>query len=266
MKSEFATPATSNLAISGTASPASDEMTMTTSVVETVTLPIPQSTSTKKRALAILLGRKSILEMDKVQKMISKIIRGRSLFIPTQRIKDKNLLNVGCGPEVAPEFINLDYFWHPRLDVCWDITRKPYPFADNSLDGIFTEHCLEHIPYEDGLKNMKEFYRMLRPGSVLRVVVPDAEIYLDLYQKKKAGFPVTLPYGESEPTAIYSINRIFREYGHQFIYDFETMKLLLQEAGFQNVKKLSYQEGNDPRLLVEHEERKIESLYVEATK
>jgi predicted SAM-dependent methyltransferase len=265
MKSEFATPGTHNLTMDDTASSATEEMIMTTLTIETQAMSVPQRPSAD-RALAILTGRKSVLEMDKIQKMISNLIRGRSVFIPYRHIKGKKFLNIGCGPEVEPEFINLDYFWHPKVDICWDITRKAYPLEDNSLEGIFTEHCLEHISYEAGLKNMKEFYRMLKPGGVVRIIVPDAEIYLDSYQKKKAGFPVTLPYGESEPTAIYSINRIFREYGHQFIYDFETMKLLLQEAGFQNVKKMRYQEGKDARLLVEHEERKIESLYVEAIK
>ncbi len=62
------------------------------------------------------------------------------------------------------------------------------------------------------------------------------------------------------------INGIFRNHGHRFIYDFETMKRLMEEVGFKSIKKCSYRNGTDQRLLIDQEWRSPESLYVEAIK
>ncbi len=113
---------------------------------------------------------------------------------------------------------------------------------------------------------MKEFYRLLKPGGTVRIIVPDGQIYFDLYQAKKTDKSVQLPYAENEETPAISINRIFRGHGHLFIYDFETFALLLQKAGFRDIKKESYGTGRDSRLLIDQAHRAVESLYVEATK
>lgn len=202
----------------------------------------------------------------KFRSVLSTITRGNRIFIKPGNIKNKSLLNVGCGPYSRPNFINLDYGWEPQIDICWDISKKPYPLLDNSLEGIFTEHCLEHISFDSCLFNLKEFYRLLKPGGTVRIIVPDGEIYCDLYNRRKAGPAIILPYGEKEETGMISINRIFRSHGHLFIYDYETFELQLKKAGFTKIQKTGFGKGNDERLLIDRLERKVESLYVEAVK
>ncbi len=209
---------------------------------------------------------RSITSYSKVRLLLSRIFRGKKIFINFNGFKTKSLLNVGCGPYSLPNFINLDYGWEPRIDICWDISKKPYPLPGNSLEGIFTEHCLEHISFDSCLKNLKEFYRLLKPGGTLRVIVPDGEIYCDLYNRRKVNAAIVLPYGEKEETGMISINRIFRSHGHLFIYDYETFELLLKKAGFIKIQKTGFGIGNDNRLLIDRLERKVESLYVEAVK
>ena len=210
--------------------------------------------------------RRPLTSYGKVQFFITPIVRGRILFLKKSRYKEKVLLNVGCGPFPLSEFINLDYIWHPKIDICWDITKKSYPLESQTLEGIYTEHCLEHIAFQESLINLKEFYRLLKPGGIVRVVVPDGELYCDIYQKRKMGQKVEFPYGKNEETAMISINRIFRSHGHQFIYDFETFALLLKKAGFGEIKRVAYRQGADKRLLIDRPEREIESLYIEAKK
>jgi predicted SAM-dependent methyltransferase len=211
-------------------------------------------------------SNRPLTSYSKVQIFISNIIRGKKAFIKWDNIKDKTLLNVGCGPFPKENFINLEYTWAPNIDICWNIVTKPYPLKDQSLEGIFTEHCLEHIPFESCVANLKEFYRLLRPGGIARIVVPDGEIYCDLYNRRKSDKSINMPYGEQEATGMISINRIFRGNDHLFIYDYETMRLLLEKAGFKNIEKQRFRKGADPRLLIDRKEREVESLYVEAIK
>jgi len=202
----------------------------------------------------------------KVQIVWGDLIRGKRQFINRKRIEGKKLLNVGCGPFPKPEFINLDYGWKPEIDICWDITKQKYPLKGESVEGIYTEHCLEHIPFEKCMENLHEFYRLLKPNGTIRIVVPDGEIYFDLYQQKKTNKNVQMPYGENESTAMISINRIFRGNDHMFIYDFETLSALLSKAGFKQVVKQKYRIGRDERLLIDRPEREVESLYIEGVK
>jgi len=80
-----------------------------------------------------------------------------------------------------------------------------------------------------------------------------------------------MPYAEDDAhnfpfvTPMISVNRIFRDHGHQFIWDYETLRLALLRAGFANVKKRAFGEGADPKLLRDTPSRQVESLYVEAT-
>jgi len=207
----------------------------------------------------ISVNRK-ITDYARVQIMISGFIRSVPLYIKRKRMANKVLLNVGCGPNA-----NENYHWTPAIDICWDITKKPYPLEAHSLEGIFTEHCLEHISFENCKKNLLEFHRMLKPGGNIRIVVPDGEIYVDIYQRRKNGEDIKMPHEQYYITPMARINGIFRNHGHQFIYDFDTFKILLEEAGFKNIKKESFMKGRDQRLLIDTESRSDESLYVEAT-
>jgi predicted SAM-dependent methyltransferase len=195
---------------------------------------------------------------SKVQQAIAAVIRNRRAFM---NFKTNNLyLDVGCGPNDYPDFINLDWGWHPGIDICCDVT-KGVPLGDEYVRGIFTEHCLEHLPYEAMPFVLGEFYRVMRSDTVLRIVVPDLEIYA---KALVSGSP--MPYGANEPTSAFSFNRIFYGNDHRFIYDYGTLAMLLTESGFSQIDHKSYGEGANPELIRDTKERAIESLYVEACK
>lgn len=176
----------------------------------------------------------------------------------------KPYLNVGCGAKISSSFINLDFVWRPGIDLCWDVT-KGLPLANNQLQGIFTEHCLEHIALDHCRFVLEEFCRVLKPAGILRIVVPDAEHYLDLYHRARNGQPTQFPYMEpSNVTPMMYVNEIFRGFGHRYAYDAQTLKELLIKAGFTDVQKTAFNIGRDPRLIADSDERKVGSLYVEA--
>jgi ubiquinone/menaquinone biosynthesis C-methylase UbiE len=168
----------------------------------------------------------------------------------------------------------LDYLWHPSIDLCWDIT-KGLPFPDSSIGGIFTEHCLEHFPLPVAVKILEEFRRVLCPGGAVRVVVPDAQLYLDIYVRQIAGdTKESFPYQEKETfrgisSPILSVNRIFYHdrgslFGHWFIYDAKFLSQLLRHCGFDWAEQATFRQGVSKELLIDAESRKCESLYVEA--
>lgn len=215
--------------------------------------------------------RRPITSYSKVRSIIATIIRNRALHIDWKRVERKEYLDIGCGYNAHDSFINLDYGWHPEVNICWDVT-KGLPLRSQSLRGIFTEHCLEHLPFEAAFCVLEECWRVLQPGGSIRIVVPDGELYLASYTlitRDHAEFH--LPYFEHDTfksiySPIMSINRIFRDDGHLFIYDFDVLQQLLAMIGFTDIMRASFRSGRDPRLLVDTEARAIESLYLEASK
>jgi predicted SAM-dependent methyltransferase len=219
-----------------------------------------------------ILGRYS-----KTQRWYSEIIRNSNFQMNKLDTNTKTYLNVGCGPNIHPKFINLDYYWRPNMEICWDITKR-LPFSSNDIKGIFSEHCLEHITYSQCFSVLKEFHRILTSNGVIRIIVPDGELYLDLYQKEKLGESVDFPYiGEVGKkhleedsrlgfTPMMAVNRIFRGYGHLFAYDGKTLEAMLKQAGFINICKEGFMKGRDMNLLIDSEERRPQSLYIEGTK
>lgn len=208
-------------------------------------------------------------ERYSVQRVVSRFLRGQKLQLRGKKYKQE-ILNIGCGPNIFPQFVNIDYLWRPKIDVCWDIT-KGLPFQNSSFSGIFTEHCLEHISYNYFVIVLKEMFRILVPGGRVRIILPDAGLYISLYNRFYAGEKVSIPYVSPEEMEngfkpIRAVNRIFRDHGHLYAYDFFILTELLTEVGFSEIVRTSFMQGSDQRLLVDSEERRLESLYVEAVK
>lgn len=83
-------------------------------------------------------------------------------------------LNLGCGNNKLPGFVNVDYFKECEPDVLHNLDTLPWPWADNSVDEIRMIHSLEHIGADSQtfLGIMKEIYRICKNGSTLIIHVP----------------------------------------------------------------------------------------------
>lgn len=218
--------------------------------------------------------RRPLGSYAKVQALISRWMRNRRSQLRSPRVAGKQYLDVGCGPNTHADFINLEYSWHPGIDLCWDVVHG-IPLADGSLRGIFSEHCLEHFSLPTVRFLFSEFHRLLSPGGTLRIVVPDAGRYLDLYARREAGETTDeFPYEEEDRaiglrSPLVSVNRVFyidrdSVAGHRCMFDQSLLIELMTAAGFQGAQRREFRCGRDPRLLIDSEQRWIESICVEA--
>jgi hypothetical protein len=83
-------------------------------------------------------------------------------------------LNLGCGRNPMPGWVNVDRASAAAADVIVDLESDSWPWADNSVDEILLHHVLEHLGErnETFLAIIQELYRVARPGAKITVVVP----------------------------------------------------------------------------------------------
>jgi predicted SAM-dependent methyltransferase len=211
---------------------------------------------------------RKLTSYSKLRWAIGGFLRRTRLF--AAKVHPGAYVHLGSGPNILKSFVNVDHDWVPGLDICCDITRG-IPIADEIVGGIYSEHCLEHLTLEDGRFVLGECHRLLIPKSILRIVVPDLQLYARAYVRYLDGEAVTFPNehfvnmtGVNRPVALF--NELFLGSGHRFIYDYETLSSLLRGAGFSDIRRCAFRTGADARLLVDSAGRESESLYVEAIK
>lgn len=82
-------------------------------------------------------------------------------------------LNLGCGSSPRNGWINMDSRALPGVDIVRDVLRG-LPFADNSVDEIYSENFLEHIPQTEVIWVMNEMHRVLKMDGQATHLVPEA--------------------------------------------------------------------------------------------
>jgi len=168
-------------------------------------------------------------------------------------------LHLGSGPNPLPGWVNVDLLgW--KVDVAWDLGR-PLPFPDGSMTQVFTEHVIEHLPYETALVVLQEAHRVLEPGGRLRVVVPDAGRFMRSYSGDGSWLAEVRPDASTPMLAVADV--LFR-HGHLSAWDAHTLCEVLASLGFRDVSERAFGEtAMDP--CPDTPARAFESLYVEAT-
>ena len=95
-------------------------------------------------------------------------------------------VNLGCGSRCHPAWINIDIAPCGPGVIAHDLSQG-IPLPDSSCDVVYHSHLVEHLRPEDALRFMKECYRVLRAGGILRVATPDLEHICRLYLEKLEG-------------------------------------------------------------------------------
>ena len=143
-------------------------------------------------------------------------------------------LHIGCGPQILKGWINIDNAKYRGVDRILDVTQG-LPFED--VSHIFAEHFIEHLPYAAAAALFRECRRVLNDDGVLRLSTPNLDwVWITHYRE--------VMNEQEQLHACFAINRAFRGWGHQFLYNFQTLRATLLDAGFGDVLRREYGESD----------------------
>lgn len=143
-------------------------------------------------------------------------------------------LHIGCGPQAFPGWTNVDLEPYPGVDVVLDV-RDGLPFRDARY--VYAEHFIEHLTYDEALRFLKECRAALAGDGVLRLSTPNLDWVLETHYR-----------GPDRVGICFAMNKAFRGWGHQFLYNEQTLVATLHAAGFAEVQFTEYGRSDDPVL------------------
>ena len=199
---------------------------------------------------------------------------GRNFKKHKSKISPKDtplLLDLGCGNSRKDGWTHVDFyrfsefkFWknYPSsvkpAEIETDL-RYPLNCQSNIVDGVYSGHTLEHLYPNHAYKLLGEVFRVLKPKCWVRINVPDLKRAVDFYNGE-----ITIPEYKYKAEAIA---HWAQNWGHVSVWDEELLSKALEISGFINIRKVEYgKEGTDGRLIKEEEDRRINSLVIEAQK
>jgi len=150
-------------------------------------------------------------------------------------------LNVGCGNDYREGFINIDGRADlPRVDRVINLSKESLLkyFKEETVDFILANDIIEHHFHWEGVRIMKDFYALLKPGGTLEMRLPDFECIcssseLSMPQKINLLFGgQDIPQGEENPS---SRKRYPEFFCHKYAYTQTTLKEELEAVGFKNI-------------------------------
>ncbi len=221
-----------------------------------------------------------------------------SFRFPVKRLPDgRALLNLACGTRMSWAWTNLDFSPYARLRrhplliramraiglisdyrmslleavdpelIAWDLV-KGIPFPDDTFDVVYHSHFLEHIPKEEAPGFLAECGRVLKPGGILRVVLPDLQLltksYMEAVKVVEDGNPAGRIQHERAVNELFDqmvrteITGTAEQHGwkrwierkvrgdaaragelHRWMYDRISLSSLLESVGFRQVQQTS---------------------------
>lgn len=167
-------------------------------------------------------------------------------FIRGRRIQrylasaDKPKLQIGSGSNLLEGWLNVGISVEESWKGVYMDAGKRFPLPDESMNFVYSEHLFEHLTYQQAQNMLKESYRVLKPGGIMRLATPDLRFLLGLYQEPekplhKAYMQFSVKDDGMPASPVYVISRFHTNWGHQIIYDRETLTRMLEEVGFRDI-------------------------------
>ncbi len=207
-------------------------------------------------------------------------------------------INYGCGLSAPDEWHNFDASPTlklqrlPLVGILFKKVLKPrFPsnikygdiiiglpkINDNSVDGVYCSHVLEHLAYNEMIKAIENTYKILKPGGIFRLVMPDFENLIDSYleRKKQKNSDASIIFMRNTGMALENrqksikavLSEVLGNSRHQWLWDEAATIQQLKEAGFSHIRRCEYNDSKDPLFkLVENIDRFKGAIALEAIK
>lgn len=207
-------------------------------------------------ALKHILGKSQMLRglRQDVTTIHRRFLTGRSAKIRRYFMTAQTAaLHIGASRAIQG-WLNTDLEPRTNETLFLDAT-KPFPFPDDCFEFIYSEHMIEHVPRDGAAVMLAECRRTLKPGGVLRLATPDLSFLLKLYYDPGSSGRAYMQWiadrflcnpAQAEPTFV--INNAFRAWGHEFLYDADTLTADLRRSGFKTVNRVEYGQSSHEML------------------
>jgi predicted SAM-dependent methyltransferase len=139
-------------------------------------------------------------------------------------------IHLGCGARYIPGFYHIDIQNYPHIDRVQNVDNLHF-LNSNSVELIYASHVLEHYGRFAVNKVLCEWYRVLKPGGILRLSVPDFAVNAKLYVDD------VFPDGVSNIIGAVNGGQKNAYDFHNVIFDERDLTDRLKLAGFSDVRK-----------------------------
>lgn len=138
-------------------------------------------------------------------------------------------LHLGCGSRHIPGWFHVDAVNYPHVDHQGRVEDLSF-LASASVEIIYASHVLEHFGRQTYLNVLREWRRVLVPGGILRLSVPDFAVAASLYLSG------TLPRGIEDVRGLVSGGQRNELDFHAMVFDKQDLTRALHAAGFSSVR------------------------------
>lgn len=194
-------------------------------------------------------------------------------------------LEIAADKKRGPEWLCVNMVERPGC-IVGDLTNLPMPgINDNSFQGIYSQHFIEHLYKYQGINFFKEAMRILKPGGTIRTCWPPHELIEKLVgEEDLSNDPFVQHYyrvyilrhkfspPENTNKRIQeqvALGLLHQKGEHLYLWGIEEMKNTLRELGFKDVKECDYGVSSVPAfngIELPDQIRKLHSAQIEATK
>lgn len=137
-------------------------------------------------------------------------------------------LNISYSDHNLPGYTNVNYFSNGSK-------KKELPYAEKSIDEIFSENLLEKLTQGEGVRFLRECRRILKPGGVLKIITTDLDEIITEYKNNLE--KRILPWAENPGEML---NHLMRSDGNNWLYSFQEICHLAELAGFDSAEKTNH--------------------------
>lgn len=137
-------------------------------------------------------------------------------------------VHLGCWYREIPGFVHVDLCDLSHIDYRSSIDQLPF-FADDSVELIYCSHALEYFDRYEARLVLREWHRVLEPGGILRLAVPDFNALVKVYKETGELTNILGPlYGKMPITTDSDTITLY----HKTVYDEKSLGMLLEKCGF----------------------------------